>query len=145
MVIVSDPNSGEVERTVEVGALVKALDFNEGKLVVGDNNGRIVEIDDGDEIKVLMNSHSTGETWGLDLLDEGRFVTSGDDNKVMVWNIEDHTCVGEDIVSEQNKKSRRGKASTMSKLAASKCARAVACNKAEVRTNFNIKSTFKNI
>jgi WD40 repeat protein len=144
-VIVSDPNSEEAERTVSVDSLVKAIDFHDGKLIVGDKYGRIVEIDEDDEMKVLMNSHSTGETWGLDLLGDGRFVTSGDDNKVMVWNIEERTNEGQAIVSDEDKKSRRGKASTMSKLAASKCARAVACNKGEVRTNFNIKSIFKNI
>jgi WD40 repeat protein len=144
-IIVSDPNSGEAERTVEVGTVIRAIDFHDGNLLVGDKDGSIMEINDGDEIKILMKSHNDGEAWGLDLLGDGRFVTSGDDNKVMVWSIEDRTHVAQAIVSEKNKKSKKGKASSLTSYAASKCARAVAYNKAEVRTNFNIKSIFQNI
>jgi len=36
-----------------------------------------------------MKSHNAGETWGLEVLNESMIVTSGDDNKVMIWNTED--------------------------------------------------------
>mmetsp|Transcript_14846 Transcript_14846/g.16552 ORF Transcript_14846/g.16552 Transcript_14846/m.16552 type:complete len:723 (+) Transcript_14846:49-2217(+) len=127
-VIISDPNSEEVERTVEVGSLIRAIDFNEGTLLVGDRDGSIVQIDENDEITTLMKSHNDGETWGLDLLDDGRIITSGDDNKVMVWSLEERTHLAQGIVSEINKKSRKGKAASLTKHAASKCARAVAAN-----------------
>jgi len=34
-----------------------------------------------------MNSHSTGETWGLDVCpNTGLIVTTGDDNKILVFD-----------------------------------------------------------
>lgn len=127
-VIISDPNSGEVERTIEVGTLIRAIDYKDGNIVVGDKDGNITEIDEGDGLRSLMKSHSEGEAWGLDLLGDGRIITSGDDNKVMVWSIEDRVHLNQAIVSDVNEKSKVGAASSLSKQAPSKCARAVAVN-----------------
>lgn len=145
-VIISDPNSGEAERIVEVGTLIRAIDFSDGNILVGDRDGSIMEINEDDEITSLMKSHNDGETWGLDLLDEGRIITSGDDNKVMIWSIEDKKHLAQGIVSEKNFKPKIGKAGSLTKHAPSKCARAVAANNsagAQVSKYFNIYLGFK--
>ena len=40
-IVVSDPNTGKVERKVQVGALVRAIDFMDGNILVGDREGTI--------------------------------------------------------------------------------------------------------
>ena len=75
-----------------------------------------------------MCSHSDGEAWGLALTDDGKIISSGDDNKVMVWSIEERRLLAQAIVSDQNKKARKGGVSSLTKYPPSKCARAVAIN-----------------
>lgn len=116
--------------------------MNDGNILVGDRDGSIMEIKEDDEITNLMKSHNDGETWGLDLLGDGRIVTSGDDNKVMVWSIDDRTHIAQGIICDKNFKPKVGKAGSLTKHAPSKCARAVAANNkagAEVSSYF-IKS-----
>jgi WD40 repeat protein len=127
-VVVSDPNSGDAERSIEVGSLIRAIDWKDGNIIVGDRDGRISEINSDDEITTLMYSHSDGETWGLDITTDGRIVTTGDDNKIMVWSIDEHRLLGQENVYDSDEHSQIGKASTLSKFTPSKCARAVAVN-----------------
>lgn len=75
-----------------------------------------------------MKSHNAGETWGLDVLNESMIVTSGDDNKVMIWNTDDRVYAGGCIVNKVAKKNARKGASTLSKLPDSQCSRAVCYN-----------------
>lgn len=38
---------------------------------------------------IIMECHYDGETWGMDLIeDKGMFVTSGDDGKVIMYDIQ---------------------------------------------------------
>ena len=41
-----------------------------------------------------MTSHCDGEVWGLDVVDIGngqmRMITSGDDNRILTYNLETH-------------------------------------------------------
>ena len=127
-IIISNPNTEEIERRIEVGSLIRAIDYLDGNIVVGSREGTICEIDQSDTVTTLMNSHSAGEAWGLALTADGKIVSSGDDNKIMVWSIYDKRLLGQAIVSEESKKSKRGGASTLSTLPPSKCARAVAVN-----------------
>lgn len=127
-VIVSNPNSGDVVRTVELGHTIRAIDYLDGTIVVGDKDGTISEITSDDDVNIIMNSHSEGETWGLDLTNDGKIVTTGDDNKVMVWSLEDRMLLNQDRISDKKKKTKKGGASTMSTFAASQCARAVSVN-----------------
>ena len=43
---------------------------------------------------VVMTSHCDGEVWGLDVVDIGngqmRMITSGDDNRILTYNLETH-------------------------------------------------------
>lgn len=119
-IIISNPNTEEIERKIEVGSLIRAIDYLDGNIVVGSREGTICEIDQSDTVTTLMNSHSDGEAWGLALTVDGKIVSSGDDNKIMVWSIYDKRLLGQAIVSEESKKSKRGGASTLSTLPPSK-------------------------
>ena len=52
-------------------------------------NGNIVEYDITRNAKeVIMHSHHDGEVWGLCIMEgEGKFITSGDDDKVYMFDM----------------------------------------------------------
>ena len=75
-----------------------------------------------------MKSHSEGEVWGLADCGNGQIVTSGDDNKVMFWEPASRKHQKTVKVTDRREKSRRGRASTLSKLPDSQCSRCVAVN-----------------
>jgi WD40 repeat protein len=77
-----------------------------------------------------MESHSEGETWGLAIVGSEAVVTSGDDNQLKLWNTSNGTCTATTIISNENRKAKRGGASTLSDLPDSKCARSLAYNPA---------------
>ena len=100
-------------------------------MLVGTRDGSIWHGALGEKGDCIMNSHSDGEVWGLDtcpIPNAGKgIITSGDDNKVIVWDTEARkmsTCVQ---VSNTVQHFKRG-ASTLSNLPASQQSRAVACN-----------------
>jgi len=100
------------------------------KILVGLRTGQIQEIDTtANPLKpsALMHSHHEGETWGLAIIPgEMQFITSGDDNKVMKWDMNTKRCVVINKISAvpadgQPKKPARkivGGASTLSSLPA---------------------------
>ena len=90
---ITDCGSQEVTTTVNIGIAPRALDLWEGMLAVGTRDGAILEFDTNNlgDPKVLMQGHDTGEAWGLDLSGD-KFVTSGDDNKVMLWDPSTRSC-----------------------------------------------------
>jgi len=124
-IIVSDPTSGEAERTIQADHLVRAIDVLGDKILCGLKNGSIVEFE-GDTPKTLMQGHSMGEAWGLCPMGDDEFATVGDDNMIKVWSISKKECINAGEICNENAKPRKGKASTLSRLAPSKCARAVA-------------------
>jgi WD40 repeat protein len=84
-----------------------------------------------------MKSHFEGEVWGLDVDDKaGRLITSGDDNQIMVWDINERNCQSTGIISDKKEKKERiakrrkagGGASTLSSKNEIQCARAIAFN-----------------
>lgn len=81
----------------------------------------------GGSKKEVMFSHSDGETWGLDVSNYPHVVTSGDDNKVIVWDTKAHKKHADFMVTDQVAGPKKGGASTLSDFPASQCARAVAC------------------
>ena len=105
---------------------MRAIDVSGGTILAGMITGKILEIDGSDNITTVMEGHSKGEAWGLAPISSDEFVTSGDDNQVLFWNIGDKKCSTSTIVCDEDAKPKKGKASTLSDLAASKCARAVA-------------------
>ena len=73
-------------------------------------------------------SHSDGEVWGLAIASDSTFVTSCDDNRVMVWDTNKNANIGIGTVSTEARKVKRAGASTLSKFPDSQCSRAVAVN-----------------
>lgn len=71
-----------------------------------------------------MESHNDGEVWGLADFDENCVITSGDDNQVIVWDVEARKCSKKYAVSSREKKMKGG-ASSITNKPASQCARAV--------------------
>lgn len=74
---------------------------------MGLKNGSIVEMeykaDGSGKPNVIMTSHCDGEVWGLDVADiDGkgnlRMITSGDDNRVLAYNVKEHKALAEGIV-----------------------------------------------
>ena len=125
-IIISCPDSEQAERTIQVDHLVRAIDSSGGNILAGLINGKIIGIDGSDNTKTVMEGHSMGEAWGLAPISSDEFVTSGDDNQVLFWSIGSKKCTGSTIVCDEDAKPKKGRASTLSELAASKCARAVA-------------------
>lgn len=124
-IIISNPESEEAERTIKVDHLVRALDVEGDTILAGLINGSIFEIK-GDDQKEIMSGHCKGEAWGLCILGNDKFITSGDDNLVKVWCAKERKCISTAEVCDENAKPKKGAASSLTDLAASKCSRAVA-------------------
>jgi WD40 repeat protein len=124
-VIISNPETEEAERKIEMNATIRAIDVSGSKLIVGLLNGDIVEVN-GDDQNRVMESHSKGEAWGLAPIGDDEFVTSGDDNQLKVWSVSDRKAISRGEICDEDAKPKKGAASTLSDLAPSKCARAVA-------------------
>jgi hypothetical protein len=58
-------------------------------------NGSIIEYDlQNNAREVVMHSHSDGETWGLCVIEgEKKFFTSGDDNKIFMFDMDTRRCI----------------------------------------------------
>ncbi len=126
-VIVTDTATGNATATINFGGLVRAVDVNNGNLLVGLRSGDIYECSqDGNNKQLLMESHHEGEAWGLNSAGPDHVVTSCDDNKIKTWNIRTRKCECTGKISSESRKAPKGGASTLSHLPASQCARAVA-------------------
>jgi WD40 repeat protein len=109
------------------GVLVRAIDVMGGQGLVGLKDGTIFQVDIGSKSKKpIMESHSEGEVWGLALASDDVVVTSGDDNKIKAWSVSQRKCISRGIVSNEQRKVKRGGASTLSNLPDSQCSRALA-------------------
>jgi WD40 repeat protein len=73
-----------------------------------------------------MNSHSDGEVWGLSVVDDCTVTTTGDDNRIMTWDINSRKCASIGTICNEARKVKRGGASSLTTFADSQCARAVA-------------------
>lgn len=129
-VVISNPTEQTAERTIDVDCLVRSVDMKGSNILAGLRNGTILEIDGSDNKKEIMKSHSDGEAWGLGIADDGHFVTSGDDNQLYSWNISTRKWESCAEICDEDKKPKKGSASSLTSYAPSKCARAVAVNKA---------------
>lgn len=114
------------EGEIDFGVLVRAISIKNGNMLVGTRDGCITECGlDGSGKNVVMYSHSDGEVWGLSIYPNGNAVTSGDDNQVLWWNPNERKRECHCAVSTRKVHVKRG-ASTLSRLPASQCSRAVA-------------------
>ncbi len=76
----------------------------------------------------MQESHCDGEVWGLAVTDNAHVVTCGDDNLIKCWDIDQRRCVQTGKICSEARKTKRGGASSLTKMADSQCARAVAYN-----------------
>jgi len=84
------------------------VDKKGDKIIVGCLNGDIIEID-GTAQKTVMQSHSDGEVWGLDINPSNTncIVTCGDDNKVKTWDFSSRTCKATGTLDAKRGKDRK--------------------------------------
>jgi len=118
----------------------RSIDFHNGNLLVGLRNGSISEFKDVMTAdtpveNTLIESHFEGEIWGLEVVpSSNKVITSGDDNKVMMYDFETQRFERKGTVSDHksaNKtKVKAVTASSMSLYPANQQARAV-CHSAK--------------
>lgn len=81
VLVVIDTATLSVEKSYKIGFFIRSIDIKGGNALLGLGDGSIIEFNLGSENKkVLMESHSEGETWGLAVVDKSTVITSGDDN-----------------------------------------------------------------
>ena len=70
----------------------RSLDMMNGKILVGMSNGTIRQFNYANlQGEDLIRSHSSGEVWGLTMIDEENsklYITSGDDNMLLLYDID---------------------------------------------------------
>ena len=80
----------------DFGCTVRSVDFANGNLLVGLRSGTIVEALADETRRELIHSHNEGEVWGLEKVGDGKHVlTTGDDNRIIVWDYTTHRRVAE--------------------------------------------------
>jgi len=126
-VLVTDTASSSQVAKIQFGSLIRAIDVSGSEMVVGLRNGNIVRAgEDGSNQRIVMESHSDGEIWGLGYAND-RVVTTADDNKVKVYDTVKATCVASGKITDDVRRIKHG-ASSLSKKPASQCARACDIN-----------------
>ena len=91
MVMVHSTGDLTPGKVIDFGSKPCAIDFLNGSLLVGVRDGTIYHFEDYEDEaskKAIMHSHDNGEVWGLASCGVGYMVTTGDDNKVMCWDVE---------------------------------------------------------
>ena len=126
----------KLEKFVDISSsFPRSIDFFNGNLLVGLRNGSILEFKDvmtadTPTENCIMQSHFEGEVWGLEVVSAGnQVITSGDDNKVMMYDYESKQFVRKGTVSDHksqnNQKIKAVTASSMSLYPANQQARAI--------------------
>lgn len=111
-------------KEVQLEAVARSIDYYEGNVLCGLKNGDIIVSSLKDwKPEVIMQSHSEGECWGLEVihLDNGeiRVLTAADDNRILSYDLKKRGNLAEGFVKVENgkKKSKTkvmGGASSMS-------------------------------
>jgi WD40 repeat protein len=128
-VTITDTNSLAVEKQIAFGSLIRAIDVEGSKALVGLRDGTIYHVDiNSGAKKVIIESHSDGELWGLASVDDNTVITSADDNKIKSWDINQRKCLQTGTISDSARNAPKGGASTLSELPASQCSRGIAFN-----------------
>ncbi len=111
---------------VHADAVPRSADVKGDLLLVGNLRGTIT-LYEKFVYKNCWLGHNEGEVWGLDVT-EDKIITSGDDNKLMVWDYRKRKAVSTVTVNEIPGGKRPSNAGTKSKLDDNQCARAVCYN-----------------
>lgn len=128
--VITNTSTMSIEKKISFNnVLIRAIDVNAGKALVGLRDGTIFHVDLASGSKnAIMESHSDGEVWGLAPADDNHVITTADDNKIKTWNIATRKCVVTGKVSSESRKAPKGGASSLTDLPDSQCSRAVAVN-----------------
>jgi len=135
--------------TLKTDSPPRSIDVFNGNVLLGYKNGSLTVMphtkDGKADPEVIMTSHCDGEVWGLQVVEvrkgELRAITSGDDGRILTYDIKNHkalaegdikVAVADDGSKKKKKKKRKGKskpkkmgASSMSSAPASEQSRAV--------------------
>lgn len=102
------------------GSIIRSVDCLNDTLLVSTREGTIFHVvKDTDERKEIMHSHWDGEVWGLTMADENTAVTSGDDNQVICWDVNERKKTKSFGVSTTHAKAKKSRASSGARTAAS--------------------------
>jgi len=125
-------NNWQKLATVEVGSNIRSLDINpNGNILAGLRDGKIIELSKGN-VKVIQQSHSDGELWGLAVCGlTGLVVTTADDNKILSFDTKANKLVSQATINDTKGPERKVGygASSMSNYPPNQQARSVAINK----------------
>jgi len=125
-IIIRNVEDQKVLTTIDCENIPRAADFMGNNVVVGDLEGGITLYTDGAKVN-SWKGHSMGEVWGLDIADKS-FITSGDDNKIMLWDYAERKNIAIGRINEKPGTKLKEGASTLSPLPDNQCSRAVAYN-----------------
>lgn len=114
--------------TVDVPSIPRALDMLNGKILVGMRNGSIICISGSETAIEIMTSHDEGEVWGLEVLEDGKILTTGDDNKLMLWNSKERKNMGVYPINDQEIAALPANPNSLTLLPNQKCSRAICYN-----------------
>ena len=129
--------------THTVDAAPRSVDYLLDQLLVGTSTGTILELKGvvsnptAPEEVVQIRSHGDGETWGLTMIREDgiwMYLTSGDDNKLLLHDIKLRKVVGDGVIQtvadikSLPKKKKIGGASSQSSMQPHQQSRALAYN-----------------
>lgn len=94
VVKVSDATTMQELNLITLDSCPRSVDYAR-YLLIGLRNGSVVECDVKKEIKeTIAHSHHDGEVWGLCVIpSENKYVTSGDDNKILMFDMQTKRCV----------------------------------------------------
>jgi len=97
-----------------MGGPIRAVDMLSKIAIIEMRDGTIYQVElESSSQKVIMESHSDGEVWGLTCF-ENYAATTGDDNKMKVWNFKKRKCQYRGIIQAEVRKAPKGKGSTLS-------------------------------
>ena len=117
--------------TFEMTSNVRAIDINsEFELIIGLREGDIIFKDlECNENETINRSHHDGQIWGLEYIPDKYVLTTGDDNKIMLWDLSNYDCIVNGIINKIPAiKSIIKGSSGITEYPANQCARAVTYN-----------------
>jgi len=80
----------ETQKRIDIEFIPRSIDKLDEYILIGLKDGTICIINESTNNKtIVVKSHSEGEVWGLEVLESGNVLTTGDDNKLMLWSIKE--------------------------------------------------------
>jgi len=94
VVKVSDATTMQELNLITLDSSPRSVDYAR-YLLIGLRNGSVLECDVKKEIKeTIAHSHHDGEVWGLCVIpSQNKYVTSGDDNKILMFDMQSKRCI----------------------------------------------------